>query len=111
VSAYPALIVLAAGASIGALAGPATHVLLLTGNEGSYPRLMGCTLLLRFGLIAILGPTYGLMGAVVAWCISAVFMTAALIIACRRLVGLDPSLLQAFGSLRQPVTPIERGTP
>jgi O-antigen/teichoic acid export membrane protein len=111
VSAYPALLVLAAGASIGALAGPATHVLLLTGHEGTYPRIMGATLLLRFGLIALLGPTYGLMGAVVAWSISAIVMTAALIVACRRLVGLDPSLIHAFGSLRSPITPVARGLP
>jgi O-antigen/teichoic acid export membrane protein len=111
VSAYPALIVLAAGASIGALAGPATHVLLLTGHEGAYPRIMGCTLLLRFGLIAALGPMFGLMGAVVAWAISAVFMTTALIIACRRLVGLDPSLIVAFGAAPQRITRLEGGTP
>ena len=41
VAAYPALIVLAAGAAVGALAGPAQHVLLLTGHEGAYPRIMG----------------------------------------------------------------------
>jgi len=111
VAAYPALLVLAAGAAIGALAGPATHLLLLTGHERTYPRIMGCTLLLRFGLIAVLGPIYGLMGAVAAWGISAIFMTAALIIACRRFVGLDPSLLQAFGSPRQSIIPVERGTP
>jgi O-antigen/teichoic acid export membrane protein len=96
VSAYPALIVLAAGASIGALAGPAAHVLLLTGNEGAYPRIMGATLLIRFVLIAIMGPKFGLMGAVVAWSLSTIVMAVALIIACRRLVGLDPSLSFAF---------------
>jgi O-antigen/teichoic acid export membrane protein len=111
VAAYPALIVLATGAAVGALAGPATHVLLLTGYEGSYPRIMGATLLLRFGLIAILAPTYGLMGAVAAWGISAVLMTAALIIACRRLVGLDPSLIHAFASPRRRVAPLEGGAP
>jgi O-antigen/teichoic acid export membrane protein len=92
VSAYPALIVLAIGASIGALVGPAAHVLLLTGHEGTYPRIMAAVLLVRFALIAALGPSFGLMGAVVAWTISAVILTLALVIACRRLVGLDPSL-------------------
>jgi O-antigen/teichoic acid export membrane protein len=111
VAAYPALVVLATGAAIGALSGPATHVLLLTGHEGSYPRIMGATLLLRFGLIAILGPAYGLKGAVVAWGISAVFMTAALIFACRRLVGLDPSLIHVFWSPRPRIAPAERGSP
>ena len=44
VAAYPALIVLAIGASIGALVGPAAHVLLLTGHEGTYPRIMAAVL-------------------------------------------------------------------
>jgi O-antigen/teichoic acid export membrane protein len=92
ISAYPALIVLAIGASIGALVGPAAHVLLLTGHEGTYPRIMAAVLFVRIALIAALGPSFGLMGAVVAWSISAVILTLALIIACRRLVGLDPSL-------------------
>jgi O-antigen/teichoic acid export membrane protein len=96
VSAYPALIVLAAGASIGALAGPAAHILLLTGHEGTYPRIMACGIVLRFLLIAILGPIFGLMGAAIAWAISAAVIGLALIVASCRLVGLDPSLRSAF---------------
>ena len=96
VAAYPALIVLAAGASIGALAGPAAHLLLLTGHEGTYPRIMGCGLVLRFVLIAILGPMFGLMGAAIAWAVSAAAIGLALIIASRRLVGVDPSVRSAF---------------
>src|SRR5262249_50295685 len=92
VSAYPALIVLTLGASVSALAGPAGYVLLMTGNEGIYPRIMAGGLVLRFALIAILGPLFGLMGAVVAWSISAVAIAVALTIACRFFVGLDPSL-------------------
>ena len=106
VSAYPALLVLATGAAIGALAGPAAHVLLLTGNEGAYPRIMGSTLVIRFVLIAILGPMFGLMGAVVAWSISTIVMAALLIITCRRLVDLDPSLGSALGRSRQPPRPL-----
>ena len=96
VSAYPALIVLAAGASIGALAGPAAHVLLLTGHEGAYPRIMGCGMVVRFLLIAILGPMFGLIGAAIAWAISAAAIGVALIVVSRRLVGVDPSLRSAF---------------
>ena len=93
VSAYPALIVLAAGASIGALAGPAAYVLLLTGHEGAYPRIMACGLLVRLVLIAVLGPWLGLMGAAIAWSVSTIGVRSALIIACRQRIGLDPSLL------------------
>jgi O-antigen/teichoic acid export membrane protein len=96
VSAYPALLVLAAGASIGALAGPAAQVLLLTGREGTYPRIMACGIVLRFLLLAALGPVFGLMGAAVAWAVSAAAIGVALIIASRRLVGLDPSVRSAL---------------
>jgi len=91
VAAYPSLVVLAVGAAIAALAGPAGHVLILTGREGVYPAIMGAGLALRFLLFAVLGPAYGLLGAALAWSISAVAMALALTIACRRLVGLDPS--------------------
>jgi O-antigen/teichoic acid export membrane protein len=92
VSAYPALLVLAAGASVSALAGPTAYLLLLTGNEGTYPKIMAAGLVLRFFLIAILGTLFGLMGAVIAWGVSAVLIALALIVACRHLVGLDASL-------------------
>ena len=98
--AYPALIVLTAGAAVGALAGPAAYVLLLTGNEGAYPRIMASGLLLRFALIAILGPIFGLMGAAIAWSVSAVVIALILTVACRRLVGLDPSLGSALPGAR-----------
>src|SRR5947208_1146068 len=39
-AAYPELLVLAIGAAIAALSGPAAQVLLLTGHEGTYPRIM-----------------------------------------------------------------------
>jgi O-antigen/teichoic acid export membrane protein len=96
VVAYPELLVLAVGAAIVALSGPAAQVLLLTGHEGSYPKIMALTLLLRFVLMAILGPSFGLMGVVIGWSISAVFLTLSLVIASRRLVRLDPSLLSLF---------------
>ena len=92
-SAYPALLVLTAGASIGALAGPASYVLLLTGNEGAYPRIMGCRLLGRLRAHCGSRALFGLMGAAIAWSISTIVMASVLVIACRRLIGLDPSLL------------------
>jgi O-antigen/teichoic acid export membrane protein len=101
ISIYPALIVLALGASIGALVGPAAHVLLLTGHEGAYPRIMATGLMVRFVMIVVLGHMFGLMGAVIATDVSMVFIALALILACRRLVGLDPSLSFAFGRMRQ----------
>ena len=96
VSAYPSLVVLAVGAAVAALAGPAGNIMILTGREGVYPVIMAVGLALRFLLFVILGPAYGLLGAAFAWSISAVAMALALTIACRRLVGLDPSPAATF---------------
>jgi O-antigen/teichoic acid export membrane protein len=93
VSGYPALMVLTAGASAVALAGPAAYLLLLTGNEGLYPRILACGLLARLILIAVLGPWLGLMGAAIAWSVSALGMSAALVMGCRQRTGVDPSVL------------------
>jgi O-antigen/teichoic acid export membrane protein len=111
VSAYPELLVLAVGASVSALAGPAAYLLLLTGNEGAYPRIMACGLLARFALIAVLGPWFGLMGAVIAWSLSAIGMALALVIACRRLVQLDPSVVSALWRKPAPALPLTRSAP
>jgi O-antigen/teichoic acid export membrane protein len=110
VSAYPELVVLALGASITALTGPAAYLLLLTGNEGVYPRIMSMGLLARFLLIAILGPWLGLMGAVAAWSLSAAGISLALVIACRRLVRLDPSLVYAVWR-NHPMAPLKGSVP
>jgi O-antigen/teichoic acid export membrane protein len=111
IAAYPGLIVLAAGAATGALVGPAAHVLLLTGHEGVYPRIVSVVLCIRFALFAVLGPALGLMGVAAAWSISAAVLTVALIVACRRRVGLDPSLGSWLGVARQPLTQLKAGTP
>ena len=53
----------------------------------------------------------GLMGAAVAWSISTVILMLALIIACRRLVGLDPSLgFTLWPTPHRPVR-LEEGAP
>ena len=101
VSAYPALLVLAAGAAVGTLTGPAAYLLLLTGNEGTYARITACGLLSRLVLIAVLGPWLGLLGGAIAWSLSAIGMALALVIACRQRIRLDPSIL---GTLLRPQT-------
>jgi O-antigen/teichoic acid export membrane protein len=102
VSSYPALIILAAGSVFSALTGPAAYLLLLTGNEGAYPRIMAAGLCTRFLLIAALAPSFGLMGAAVAWSISAAGLSLALVIACYRLVKIDPSVAGALWRMLQP---------
>jgi O-antigen/teichoic acid export membrane protein len=102
ISIYPVLVILVIGASLGALAGPAAQVLLLTGHEGVYPRIVSGAIAFRFSLIAILGAMFGLYGVAVAWSIGTALLAFGLIISCRRLVGLDPSLLSMFRPMRTP---------
>lgn len=93
---YPALIVLAAGASLTGLAGPAPYLLLLTGHERLYPRVIGAGLLIRLTLIAVLGTWFGLMGAAIGGSLAVALTSIALVIACRRAIQLDPSFLSAL---------------
>jgi len=92
---YPALVVLAFGASLTALAGPAPYLLLLTGQERIYPWIMGSGVVLKFALIGILGTWFGVLGAAAAASLSAGLTSIALVIACRRTTELDPSILSA----------------
>jgi len=65
---------------------------------------MAAALVIRFLLIAILTPRLGLEGAVIASTSSALFLAAALVISCRRLVGFDPSLLSVLPGRSQAVS-------
>jgi O-antigen/teichoic acid export membrane protein len=94
-SAYPALLVLTAGASIGALAGPplpaAAHR-----KRRCVPRILACGLLARLALIALLGPWLGLIGAAIAWSVSTIGVASVLVIACR------PDRARSFAAQRDP---------
>jgi O-antigen/teichoic acid export membrane protein len=111
VSAYPALLVLAVGGACMALAGPTAYLLLLTGQESTYPRIMMAGLAVRFTLIAVLAPMFGLLGVAVAWSISAAGLALALVIACRRLVGIDPSILSTIAAVPEPTEPLRESLP
>ena len=108
VEAYPALLVLALGASATALTGPAAYLLLLTGNENVYPRIMTIGLLVRFSLIGILGTKFGLMGAAIGWSVAMAGLSLALVVACRRLVKIDPSVVHAFWRLPEAPEQLDR---
>jgi O-antigen/teichoic acid export membrane protein len=63
---------------------------------------MAAGLCARFLLIAALAPSFGLMGAAIAWSISAAGLSLALVLACYRLVRIDPSLAGAIWRRLQP---------
>jgi O-antigen/teichoic acid export membrane protein len=102
VDQYAILAVLSVGTAIAALGGPAMYALLLTGHERLYSTVVVIGLMLRYVALVIFTPMYGALAAATAWTASAVAMTIALNIVCRRLVGIDPSIMSVFGRVLLP---------
>ncbi len=86
------LVVLAGGAGITTLAGPAPNILLHTGHESRYLTLLAIGLALRCVLLIILTPIYGTLGAAIASTFVSIVLAILLNIACRKTVGIDPSI-------------------
>jgi O-antigen/teichoic acid export membrane protein len=99
---YPALALLCFGTAAVAAAGPSGSILMLTGHEGRYLRIIALTVLIRaVGFFALI-PAFGIMGAVSATTISFVLMTVMLRYASKKLTGLDGSVVRLIGSRERP---------
>lgn len=91
---YPALALLCFGTAAVAAAGPSGSILMLTGHEGRYLKIIATTVLIRaVGFFALI-PIYGIMGAVTATTISFIFLAAVLRHSSKRLTGLDGSIVR-----------------
>lgn len=90
------LLVLALGAGVTTLAGPAPELLLHTGHESRYLSLLSAGLVLRFAFLIALTPLYGTLGAAMASTAGALITAILLNIACKRAVGIDPSVASLF---------------
>lgn len=90
---YPTLLILSFGTAFVALAGPSPTVLLLMGREGVYSGIVAVSVALRCLALVALARIFGSTGAALASAGGLIAMAIALNIACRRLVGIDPSPL------------------
>jgi O-antigen/teichoic acid export membrane protein len=99
---YPALALLCFGTAAVAAAGPSGSILMLTGHEGRYLRIIALTVLIRAVSFFALIPPFGIMGAVSATTISLVLMTAMLRYASKKLTGLDGSVVRLLGMRDRP---------
>ncbi|MDA4848346.1 lipopolysaccharide biosynthesis protein [Hoeflea poritis] len=97
------LLVLAVGAGVTTLAGPAPHLLLHTGHESPFLILSSAGLVLRCVLLLVLTPLYGTLGAALASTAATLALVVILNIACRRLVHIDPSVVALLVRDRQPL--------
>ncbi|WP_145979834.1 lipopolysaccharide biosynthesis protein [Chelatococcus daeguensis] len=89
----PILRLLALGAAVSLLAGPAPHLLLLCGHERAYPMAGIAVLVLRMMLVLVLGSTFGAVGAAAAVAFMASLQAVILNRLCRRRLGIDPSVI------------------
>lgn len=89
---YEVLAILVVGTAASALAGPAPATLLLTGQEAVYSGIIAAGLVLRCSALALLITHFGDLGAAIASTGSVIATALALNYACRKLVGVDPSV-------------------
>ncbi len=90
---YWVLIVLSVGSFTAAMSGPSNGLLLVSGHEKLYSRVLFVALLVRVGLITWAAPRFGALGAAMAWTVVTAPVAIGLAAATRRLTGIDPSLL------------------
>jgi O-antigen/teichoic acid export membrane protein len=96
VSHYPLLVILSVGTACLTLAGPAPAILLVTGHEGLYSRIVALAGLARCVALAMLAWAYGPVGAAVASAGASIGLAIALTAACRRHANLDPAVTALF---------------
>jgi len=95
-SYFPELLVLCFGTAALAIARPCGSILMLTGNESSYLRIIAGSVALRVVMLFLLTPSFGLMGAVCASAASFILAADAMRRATKATTGLDASLLRLF---------------
>src|SRR5580704_6521356 len=100
------LVVLSIGAAVAALGGPAMYVLLLTGHEALYSRVVVIGLVLRVVALVVLAPRYGAIAAAFSWSACLIGTTIALNAVCRRYVGIDPSVITLLNPANALMTPV-----
>ena len=86
------------GTAASAAAGPSGSILMLTGHEGRYLKIIALTVLIRAIGFFTLIPGLGIMGAVSATTISFIFMAAMLRHSSKKLTGLDGSVARLMGA-------------
>lgn len=89
---YWTLMLLSVGSFSAAMAGPANGMLLTTGHEKLYSRVLLAALLARVALIAWAAPRFGAVGVAGAWAVVNGPVAIGLAVATYRLTGIDLSV-------------------
>ncbi|MBU6527399.1 oligosaccharide flippase family protein [Methylocystis sp. MJC1] len=97
---YPTLVVLSTACFVMSSSGSASVILLTTGHEKLYSRIITATTLLRFTLTAILSFFFGSLGAAWAFALVNAPLFVALSVICKRAIGADTSIMSVLPYLR-----------
>ena len=101
---YDVLMILCIGTAGLAATGAATQMLMLTGNEGGYLKVMAASVLIRIVGFFILIPYFDIYGAAFANAISLIFIAIFVSITTRWQTGHDPSIARLVYPSRIPAT-------
>lgn len=99
-SVYPTLVVLATACFIMSTCGSASVILLTTGHEKLYSRIITTATAGRIALTAILAANFGSFGAACGWALVNAPLFMILAATCYRSCGVDPSILSVLPYVR-----------
>jgi O-antigen/teichoic acid export membrane protein len=99
---YPTLIVLSTACFLMSLTGSASVILLTTGNELIYSRIITLATVARVAFTAVLAWRFGAFGAACGWALVNAPLFMILSVVCRRLCGVDTSILSVLRDPRGP---------
>ena len=97
---YVPLVALASASFFITLCGPASGILMVTGDERLWSRIAILSLMLRILLMLYLAPRYGASGAAFGWAIVNAPVAIGVSLLCRKRRGVDPSVLSILPGLR-----------
>ncbi|MGA8170185.1 MAG: lipopolysaccharide biosynthesis protein [Methylocystis sp.] len=100
VSDYPTLVVLSLACFAVSLSGSASGVLLTTGHEKLYARVISVATAMRLALTATLAAKYGALGAACGFALINAPLAVGLTIMCRAVCGVDPSIVNIVSRWR-----------
>ncbi|GMQ78724.1 MAG: polysaccharide biosynthesis C-terminal domain-containing protein [Anaerolineae bacterium] len=90
---YSALLILAVGQLVNALAGSVGFMMTMTGHQREAARILGFTVVLNLFLNGLLIPEFGMPGAAIATASALVFWNVWMLFYVRRQLSIDPSIL------------------
>lgn len=96
---YHVLVILCLGSAAMAATGPAAPVLMLTGHEGAYLRIVALSVFIRVAGFFLIVPMFGIVGAAMTTTVSLVAMAVLVSVRSRTATGYNVTATRIMGGL------------